>query len=71
MRATGSYTPLFYGTSFFHYLVYIATYHQRTGIAYGAFKRDALLFKSLALTQVPCSSRHPLHVHTRKGLISP
>ena len=38
-------------TSFVHYAVYASTYHQRTGIAFGAFKRDALLYKTLALAQ--------------------
>lgn len=50
-----SYTLFFYATSFLHYLVYISTYSYRqphaTGIAFGAFKRDALLFKTLALVQ--------------------
>ena len=41
----------FYLTSFMHYAVYIATYHQRAGVAFGAFKRDALLYKTLALSQ--------------------
>ena len=36
-----SYAPFFYLTSFTHYAVYIATYHQRKGIAFGAFKRGA------------------------------
>ena len=31
--------------------MYIATYHQREGVAFGLFKRDALLYKSLALAQ--------------------
>ena len=50
-----SYTIFFYCTSFFHYFIYISTYHEATrpttSVAYGAFKRDALLYKSLALTQ--------------------
>ena len=48
---TQSYSTFFFATSFYHYFVYAATYHQRTNIAFGAFKRDALLYKSLALTQ--------------------
>ena len=48
---TRSYTPFFYMTSFVHYAVYAGTYHQRTAIAFGAFKRDALLYKTLALIQ--------------------
>jgi len=46
-----SYAVFFYATSFAHYFVYMATYHQRQRIAYGAFKRDALLYKTLALVQ--------------------
>ena len=50
-----SYTIFFYCTSFFHYFIYISTYHEATrpttSVAYGAFKRDALLYKSLALAQ--------------------
>jgi len=50
-----SYSVFFYATSYLHYLVYISTYSYRqpcgTRIAFGAFKRDVLLFKSLALLQ--------------------
>jgi len=46
-----SYSLFFYATSFAHYFVYMSTYHQREGIAFGAFKRDALLYKTLALVQ--------------------
>ena len=49
--AARSYAPFFFLTSFMHYCVYISTYHQRRNIAFGAFKRDALLYKTLALTQ--------------------
>jgi len=49
--AARSYSVFFCMTSFVHYAVYASTYHQRTGIAFGAFKRDALLFKTLALAQ--------------------
>jgi hypothetical protein len=40
------------GTSFVHYLRYINTYYHREGVAYGDFKRDALLYKSLAVSQL-------------------
>lgn len=49
--ATQSYATFFFATSFAHYVVYASTYHQRENIAFGAFKRDALLYKTLALTQ--------------------
>ena len=40
------------GTSFVHYARYIATYYYRDNVAYEDFKRDALLYKSLALLQL-------------------
>lgn len=46
-----SYGVFFCATSFAHYFVYTSTYHQRKDIAFGAFKRDALLYKTLALVQ--------------------
>jgi hypothetical protein len=49
--AARSYSVFFCLTSFVHYAVYASTYHQRTNVAFGAFKRDALLFKTLALVQ--------------------
>eukprot|EP00966_Prymnesium_polylepis_P291674 6736646-Prymnesium_polylepis.1 len=49
--ALRSYAVFFYATSFWHYVVYIGTYHQRRNIAFPAFKRDALLYKTLALAQ--------------------
>eukprot|EP00939_MAST-03C_sp_MAST-3C-sp1_P000720 g720.t1 len=39
-------------TSFVHYVRYITTYYNRDDVAYGDFKRDVLLFKSLALVQL-------------------
>lgn len=39
-------------TSYVHYLRYINTYYHREGVAYGDFKRDALLYKSLAVGQL-------------------
>jgi len=41
-------------TSFAHYMCYISTYHARAdkdGIAFGLFKRDAVLYKTFALAQ--------------------
>jgi len=49
--AARSYSVFFCMTSFVHYAVYTSTYHQRTNIAFGAFKRDALLYKTLAVVQ--------------------
>jgi hypothetical protein len=39
-------------TSYMHYLMYIATYAQKTNVAHGLFKRNVLFYKSLALAQV-------------------
>lgn len=54
-KLASSTNVFFYGTSFVHYIVYISTYACRqpcsTSIAFVAFKRDVLLFKSLALAQ--------------------
>eukprot|EP00937_MAST-01D_sp_MAST-1D-sp2_P000997 g997.t1 len=50
--ATGSHTLWLLGSCFAHYVVYASTYHARArGIAFGLFKRDAVLFKSVALAQ--------------------
>ncbi len=40
------------GTSFVHYLRYINTYYHRVGCAYNIFKRDVLIYKTLAVSQV-------------------
>ena len=40
------------GTSFVHYCRYIATYYYRHNVAYGNFKRDAVIYKSVALAQL-------------------
>ena len=39
-------------TSFVHYFRYISTYYYRSETDYGSFKRDVLMFKTLALTQL-------------------
>ncbi|EJK50634.1 hypothetical protein THAOC_30326 [Thalassiosira oceanica] len=39
-------------TSFTHYCMYIATYHVRTGINFGVFKRNVVYFKAIALTHL-------------------
>jgi len=49
---TGSYTLFFALTSYVHYLRYISTFYIRRGVDFGSFKRDVLLFKSLALAQL-------------------
>lgn len=51
-KATGSYETFFALTSFVHYFRYISTFYIRRGIDFGSFKRDVLLFKSLALIQM-------------------
>merc|ERR1712146_361552 len=38
--------------SFVHYFRYISTYYVRKDIDFGSFKRDVLLFKSIALAQL-------------------
>jgi isoprenylcysteine carboxyl methyltransferase (ICMT) family protein YpbQ len=40
------------GTSFIHYSRYITTYYHRENVAYGNFKRDVLIYKSIALLQL-------------------
>eukprot|EP01035_Chromulina_nebulosa_P019167 gene19167-25011_t len=50
--ATGLYDVFFVMTSFVHYLRYISTYYVRREIDFGSFKRDVLLFKTIALTQL-------------------
>jgi len=50
--ATGLYEIFFALTSFVHYFRYITTYYIRRGIDFGSFKRDVLLFKTLALLQL-------------------
>ena len=49
---TGEYNVFFTLTSFVHYIRYITTFYVRCGIDFGSFKRDVLLFKSIALAQL-------------------
>ena len=49
---TKSYKVFFYMTSFAHYIRYITTFYFRKGIDFGSFKRDVLLFKTMALVQL-------------------
>jgi hypothetical protein len=49
---TGSYEVFFALTSFVHYFRYISTYYFRKDIDFGSFKRDVLLFKTLAFSQL-------------------
>jgi len=51
-RATGVYEVFFALTSFVHYFRYISTFYVRRGIDFGSFKRDVLLFKTIALAQL-------------------
>ncbi|WP_086001300.1 methyltransferase [Plesiocystis pacifica] len=46
--ASQSMLPLLIGASFVHYLLYIAVFHLRESISFGEFKRDALLFRTVA-----------------------
>ncbi|KAJ1458877.1 hypothetical protein M885DRAFT_512757 [Pelagophyceae sp. CCMP2097] len=48
----GNYDLFLYGTQFLHYGKYMHTYYDRRDVAYGAFKRDALLYKTVALCQL-------------------
>lgn len=49
---TGVYEVFFALTSYVHYFRYITTFYVRKDIDFGSFKRDVLLFKSLALIQL-------------------
>lgn len=40
------------GTSFVHYLIYIATFFYRSNVSYGTFLRNVVFFKSLAMCQL-------------------
>lgn len=55
-HAYDSYALFLVCTSFVHYLRYMTTYYVRENVAFEGFKRDVLLFKSLALAQVRGSS---------------
>lgn len=50
--STNSYEIFFILTSFVHYIRYISTFYIRKGIDFGSFKRDVLLFKTLAIAQL-------------------
>ena len=63
-----SYALFFCATSFVHYAVYAATYHQRAKIAFGAFKRDALLYKTLALGQAAVQFALHFDAHRPDGV---
>ncbi|TVP97257.1 MAG: hypothetical protein EA381_15480 [Planctomycetaceae bacterium] len=39
-------------TSFVHYAIYIATLRERGAVSFGEFRRNALFFKTVALTQL-------------------
>ena len=49
---SGSLLPMLIGASFVHYLLYLAVFHYREGIDFGRFKRDALLFRTVAHAQL-------------------
>ncbi len=42
--------PFVAGSSFLHYLLYIATYSSREQVSFGVFRRDALFFKSVSMS---------------------
>jgi hypothetical protein len=49
---TGLYGVFMACTCYVHYFRYISTFYVRRGIDFGCFKRDVLLFKSVALAQL-------------------
>lgn len=45
--------PIFlYGSSFIHYLLYMAVYYTREDVAFATFKRRAMFYKGLAVAQL-------------------
>jgi len=65
---TGNYEVFFYMTSFAHYIRYITTFYIRKGIDFGCFKRDVLLFKTIALIQLALHYIYPqLHCNGKQG----
>jgi len=52
IAAFTDYKVFLIGTSFIHYCRYITTYYHRENVAYGVFKRDVLIYKTLALVQL-------------------
>lgn len=49
---TNCYEVFLVCTSYVHYFRYISTYYVRKDIDFGSFKRDVLLFKTIALAQL-------------------
>eukprot|EP00164_Ancoracysta_twista_P013507 GFYU01021609.1.p1 GENE.GFYU01021609.1~~GFYU01021609.1.p1 ORF type:complete len:387 (+),score=121.06 GFYU01021609.1:164-1162(+) len=47
-----NYGVFLYVTSFLHYLRYMQTYYYRRDAAYGIFKRDVLVFKTVSVMQL-------------------
>eukprot|EP00471_Norrisiella_sphaerica_P002001 CAMPEP_0184482826 /NCGR_PEP_ID=MMETSP0113_2-20130426/4420_1 /TAXON_ID=91329 /ORGANISM="Norrisiella sphaerica, Strain BC52" /LENGTH=584 /DNA_ID=CAMNT_0026862819 /DNA_START=139 /DNA_END=1893 /DNA_ORIENTATION=- len=37
-------------TSFYHYIIYLGTFYNRRDIAFGTFKRDAVFYKTIAVS---------------------
>ncbi|MCS7467733.1 phosphatidylethanolamine N-methyltransferase family protein [Stieleria sp. ICT_E10.1] len=48
----GNVTILIAATSFVHYAIYVGTLQEQTPVSFGTFRRDAMLFKTLAMTQL-------------------
>mmetsp|Transcript_373 Transcript_373/g.1070 ORF Transcript_373/g.1070 Transcript_373/m.1070 type:complete len:660 (+) Transcript_373:181-2160(+) len=64
----GSYDVFLYSTQYLHYLRYVSTYYVRKGVAFGSFKRDVLLYKSIALAQLFAIYASPLFSDEAKAL---
>lgn len=47
-----NYYVFLYGTSFIHYLMYIAQYNYRKNVSFGEFKRNVFFFKVISLVQL-------------------
>jgi hypothetical protein len=52
VAAFTDYKVFLIGTSFVHYCRYINTYYFRENVSYGNFKRDVLIYKTIALAQL-------------------
>ena len=52
VAACTDYKVFLLGSSFVHYCRYINTYYHRANVAYGNFKRDVLIYKTVALLQL-------------------
>ena len=70
LASVTSYDVFLYSTQYLHCLRYICTYYVRKGVAFGAFKRDVLLFKSIALAQLFALYTLPLWKDTTYKLVS-